>query len=191
MDQDTLRLIIRRKLANGGLPHNNIPRIWGGPGSGEECDACEDVIRAGQLLMEGVSTTTNQGIQLHVECFSLWDRERDAPGRYDPGPDVASRPKEEGPALSDRPKEVAPRREASGESPRDRSGTPALPAQQAIRQPEQFRNQRACRREGEREDGHGGLELPEEEPDRDRLGVLQGKDHDEEKNHGQDDQVQH
>ena len=81
MDQDTLRLIIRRKLANGGLPHNNIPRIGGGPGSGEECDACQEVIRAGQLLMEGVSATTNQGIQLHVECFYVWDRERDAPGR--------------------------------------------------------------------------------------------------------------
>jgi hypothetical protein len=73
------------QVANGGLPHNNIPRIWRGPGSGEECDACEDVIRAGQLLMEGVSATTNQGIQLHVECFYVWDR-GDAPGRYDPGP---------------------------------------------------------------------------------------------------------
>jgi hypothetical protein len=155
MNQDTLRLIIRRKLGNGGLPHNNIPRIWGGPGSGEECDACEDVIRAGQLLMEGVSATTNQGIQLHVECFFLWDRERHAPGRYDPGPDVARRPKEERPRPERSAQRVAPRREASGESPRDRSRTPALPAQQAVRQPEQFRNQRARRREGEREDGHG------------------------------------
>lgn len=69
--------------------------------------------------------------------------------------------------------------------------TPALPSQEAVPQPEQFCNQHARRGEGEREDGHGGLELPEEEPDRDRLGILQGKDHDEQKNDGQNNQVQH
>lgn len=83
MDQDSLRVIIRRKLVGGSLPHNGIPRIWGGPGNGEECDGCEEIIRAGQLLMEGISTTSNQGIQFHVECFYVWDMERDVPGRYD------------------------------------------------------------------------------------------------------------
>ena len=81
MDQDALRLLIRRKLASGELPHDGIPRFWGGPPDGEECDACEEVIRADQVVMEGISSTNNQGLQLHVECLYLWDDERDAPGR--------------------------------------------------------------------------------------------------------------
>lgn len=81
MDQATIRLAIRRKLDDGRLPNNSIPRFWGGPADGEDCDACDEVIRADQLLMEGISTITNQGIQFHVECFYLWDAERFVPGR--------------------------------------------------------------------------------------------------------------
>jgi hypothetical protein len=76
MDQDALRLLIRRKLASGDLPHDGISRFWGGPPDGEDCDG-----RADQLVMEGISSTDNQGVQLHVECLYLWDDERDAPGR--------------------------------------------------------------------------------------------------------------
>lgn len=79
MEQDTLRLLIRRKLAQGDLPQDSIPRFWGGPANGEECDACEETITSAQFIMEAISTTTNQGLQLHVECFYLWDEERDEP----------------------------------------------------------------------------------------------------------------
>lgn len=81
MDSDSIRLTIRLKLAAGSLPHNSIPRFWGGPPNGEDCDACDEVIRADQLLMEGISTLTNEGIQMHVLCFSIWDEERDVLGR--------------------------------------------------------------------------------------------------------------
>ena len=81
MDATTIRTTIRRKLDSGELPHDHIPRFWGGPADGEDCDVCEEVIRADQLLMEAISTATNQGLQFHVECFYLWDTERDAPGR--------------------------------------------------------------------------------------------------------------
>jgi hypothetical protein len=81
MDQDTLRLIIRRKLAAGSLAQDSIPRFWGGRPDGEHCDACEEVISADQLVIEGISATDNRGLQLHVECFYLWDEERDVPGR--------------------------------------------------------------------------------------------------------------
>ena len=81
MDSGSIRLIIRRKLATGSLPHDSIPRFWGGPPDGEDCDACEEVVTADQLLMEGISTLTNEGIQMHVLCFYIWDEERDVPGR--------------------------------------------------------------------------------------------------------------
>lgn len=80
MDQDTLRLIIRSKLAGGSLPTDSIPRIWGGPGDNEVCDACEQLISNEQFLIEGISKADNQGLQLHVECFYVWDRERSVPG---------------------------------------------------------------------------------------------------------------
>jgi hypothetical protein len=80
MDQDALRLVIRRKLASSTLPHDSIQRFWGGPAAGEECDACEALISTGQLVMEGISAT-KRGYQFHVECFAVWDAERDVPGR--------------------------------------------------------------------------------------------------------------
>jgi hypothetical protein len=81
MEQTALRLLIQSKLADGRLPQNSIPRVWGGAGAGETCDACEDLISKAQFVMEGVSTTGGKGIQFHVACFHLWDEERCAPGR--------------------------------------------------------------------------------------------------------------
>ena len=81
MDSESIRLTIRHKLAAGSLPHNSIPRFWGGPPNGEDCDACDEVIKADELLIEGISTLTNEGIQMHVLCFSMWDEERDVLGR--------------------------------------------------------------------------------------------------------------
>jgi hypothetical protein len=77
MERDALRLIIRRKLTQGDLPNDGISRFWGAPANGEQCDACEETIRSTQVIMEGISEPTNQGLQLHVECFSIWDEERD------------------------------------------------------------------------------------------------------------------
>jgi hypothetical protein len=73
MEQETLRHLIRRKLADGRLPQNSIPRLWGGAGNGETCDACEEIITKTQFVMEGVSTTGGKGIQFHVGCLHIWD----------------------------------------------------------------------------------------------------------------------
>ena len=81
MDPNALRLLIRSKLADGRLPQDSIPRVWGGAGAGETCDACDELISKTQFVMEGVSTTGGKGIQFHVGCFHLWDDERCAPGR--------------------------------------------------------------------------------------------------------------
>jgi hypothetical protein len=42
--------------------------------------------------MEGISTLTNQGIQFRVECFYLWDVERDVPGATPRGVPEAKKP---------------------------------------------------------------------------------------------------
>ena len=87
MEQEILRRLIRSKLADGRLPQNSIPRLWGGAGNGETCDACEEIITKTQFVMEfvmeGVSTTGGKGIQFHVGCLHIWDAERCVPGRGD------------------------------------------------------------------------------------------------------------
>ena len=80
MEQQALRILIREKLADGRLPHDSIPRVWGGPGNNETCRACDLVIEKSQFVMEGIGEAM-KGVQFHVRCFYLWDSERDAPGR--------------------------------------------------------------------------------------------------------------
>jgi len=48
MEQET-RHLIQRKLADGRLPQISVPRLWGGAGNGETCDACEESITATHL----------------------------------------------------------------------------------------------------------------------------------------------
>ena len=66
MDQESLRLLIRRKLQNGRLPHD-----------GETCEGCDAILSMDQMLMEGVSMDLGRKpLQLHVRCFQIWDHER-------------------------------------------------------------------------------------------------------------------
>ena len=88
MDRPALTLQIQAKLADGRLPHNHIPRMWGGPGNGETCDGCGETVNKSQMVMEGLSVTDAAhadgiGVQFHVECFQVWDAERQVLG-HDP-----------------------------------------------------------------------------------------------------------
>ena len=85
MDSEVLRRLIRDKLATGTLPQDSIPRVWGGPGQGETCQGCSEIIAKPQMLMEGISET-GRGIQMHVRCFQVWDHERRPFGHEPSGP---------------------------------------------------------------------------------------------------------
>ena len=77
-DDASLRVLIRRKMADGRLPRDAMSRVWGGNGNEAACTACEETISKHQVAMEGMywgKTTT-----LHVRCFSLWDQERRVKG---------------------------------------------------------------------------------------------------------------
>ena len=74
-----LHRLIQSKLADGRLPYNSIPRLWGGAGNGETCDACGETITKKQIVMEGVGVG-KKAIQFHVCCFSMWDELRRPPG---------------------------------------------------------------------------------------------------------------
>jgi hypothetical protein len=56
--------IIQGKLNDGKLPYNSIPRIWGGPGQGEQPEVA---ISAPAFLMEGIAEGGG-GVQFRVRC---------------------------------------------------------------------------------------------------------------------------
>ena len=71
MHQQGLQLIIRQKFQNGTLPYNSIPRVWGGPGNGEACDACDGIIPRDEWVIEGIALAGGRKpLQLHTECLS-------------------------------------------------------------------------------------------------------------------------
>ena len=77
MDLQALRVRIRRKLQDGGLPYYNITRVWSSSQNGEICTACDTILAKDRLLMEGFSSPPDRGpVQLHVQCFEIWDEER-------------------------------------------------------------------------------------------------------------------
>lgn len=77
MHQDGLRLLILCKLADGRLPLNSIPGVWGRSGNGEICDACEIIVTKDELAVEGISLAGGKRpLQLHVRCFWIWESER-------------------------------------------------------------------------------------------------------------------
>ena len=76
MKIETLRLLIREKLENARLPHERISRVQSCPADGEKCDACERRITMAQFVVRGTILVGRGSMQLHVECFQLWDVER-------------------------------------------------------------------------------------------------------------------
>jgi hypothetical protein len=78
MESEALRLLIRAKLADGRLPSDRLPRVWGGPGNGELCAACGERVTKDHSVLEG-SALDGRPFQLHARCFNIWDSERQAP----------------------------------------------------------------------------------------------------------------
>jgi hypothetical protein len=73
----SLRLLIRGRLESGDLPRNGLHGISGGPGKGESCVACSEIIAETRFAMEGTGEHRTV-LQFHVGCFSLWNIERTA-----------------------------------------------------------------------------------------------------------------
>ena len=67
---------LRWKLCTGRLPYANAPRIYGAPGSGGWCDACDQLLEPTQLVMSIPWPSEKTFAHLHADCFMLWERER-------------------------------------------------------------------------------------------------------------------
>jgi hypothetical protein len=73
MRVEALRLLIREKLQDGRLPRERISRVQSCPADGEKCDACEKLITMAEFVVKGITLAGWGSIQLHVQCFQLWD----------------------------------------------------------------------------------------------------------------------
>ena len=80
MDTPILRLLIQERLADGRLPHDDIPRVWGGPGNGETCYGCGETVTSAQRLIGGLDAR-GSGVRFHSACFYLWSVERKVSGQ--------------------------------------------------------------------------------------------------------------
>jgi hypothetical protein len=78
MDKPILRLLIRERLADGRLSHDRFTRVWSGPGNGEICYGCGEMVTKGQMAMGGLDAM-GRGAQFHVACLYLWEVERSVP----------------------------------------------------------------------------------------------------------------
>jgi hypothetical protein len=77
MDQESVRLLIQRKIRDRSLPHDGIKKVWSSPSAGERCDDCDTVLTPDQVLMEEATLDLGRRpFQLHVRCFQIWDHER-------------------------------------------------------------------------------------------------------------------
>ena len=75
MNQTILRMI-QEKLVDGRLPQDPLPRVCGGPGQGETCDGCGEIVTRAELALENADA--EHPIHFHVPCFYIWDAQRRA-----------------------------------------------------------------------------------------------------------------
>ncbi len=72
-----LARIIRSKMADGTLPHDDPTTMRVGIGSAALCTACDSPILPSQPEYEVQYDSKCATIRLHVGCHGLWRAERD------------------------------------------------------------------------------------------------------------------
>ena len=79
MSTDALRTTIHNQLLAGVLPLGLAKRVFGGPGEGEPCDCCGQVIERHEIEYEAEVSSQNDiaGLRLvaHRACFEVWKDE--------------------------------------------------------------------------------------------------------------------
>jgi|SRR6185503_4034133 len=71
-----LSSIIRQKVPNGYLPSIRPAEVFGGPGAGGQCVACNRELRV--TFRDGLPTLDRHVLFVHGDCFIVWDSERAA-----------------------------------------------------------------------------------------------------------------
>jgi hypothetical protein len=73
MDESALRDKAREAIQNGKLPTRRPDGTMGGPGCGEACAICGDLLRRTQMELEAPEV---HKYHLHPRCYAAWEFER-------------------------------------------------------------------------------------------------------------------
>jgi hypothetical protein len=73
VDEEVLRNVIRRKLADGRLPFRGVCTAKAGR-KVEECAACSGNIAPNQTVVE-IADSRGRIVALHIDCFAIWNVE--------------------------------------------------------------------------------------------------------------------
>jgi hypothetical protein len=76
VNDDEIRRKIRAKFVSGDLPTQHPTRTWGGPGTGQPCAVCDELIDEGSAEIEAASADGKHRFY-HARCYSLLAAERD------------------------------------------------------------------------------------------------------------------
>jgi len=85
MDESALRDKAREAMQNGKLPTRRPDGTMGGPGCGELCAICGEMLRRTQMELEaefrqdGVAPEVHK-YHLHPRCYAAWEFERTQDG---------------------------------------------------------------------------------------------------------------
>lgn len=70
-----LRRRAREEIEKGALPQHSITLVWGGPGSGEPCAVCGELIRTSQVEYEMTDPGGGAALRFHLACHWVWQLE--------------------------------------------------------------------------------------------------------------------
>ena len=71
MPDDSLVVLVRRKLDNGTLPHRDGAKTWVGYGSSQSCRVCDAPIHPAQVEYE-FDMPDGDTMKMHAGCHGLW-----------------------------------------------------------------------------------------------------------------------
>jgi hypothetical protein len=78
-DDSILRTKVRSAIRTGTLPDSRPERMWGGPGDGTPCGACDKPLNCDEIGFElqftRAGTSSPACVQFHVQCYAAWDHE--------------------------------------------------------------------------------------------------------------------
>jgi len=73
IDQESLRLLIHRKIWDGRLPCDRAPGVLGAPGVGGCCDGCDEPLATTQMGMSVPWPSEKTFAHLHADCYQIWN----------------------------------------------------------------------------------------------------------------------
>jgi hypothetical protein len=83
MDPILLRHLIRQRIQDGRLPRTPLLEIGHGRGIGKSCEGCGSTIAWNERMTVRISAEDWRTLQLHADCFEIWDSELRTNARRD------------------------------------------------------------------------------------------------------------